>query len=108
MSKVVSALAAGALTVAATGAALAQQDIRFTVGVMNWQGTAAQVPVEITNPTGGAMRPQELACEFIAIGRVVGVDRQRVPALGPGDRVTINVMADVGGQLVDSVRCQVL
>ena len=105
MSKVVTALAAAVLTVAATGAARAQE-VSLTVGTMNWQGNAAQVPVEVVNGRGAPERARELVCEFIAVGRVLGTDRQRVPALGPGDRVTVNVMADVGGQLIDSVRCQ--
>jgi hypothetical protein len=108
MSKMVSALAAGILTLAASGAAHAQQDVTVRLGVMNWQGNAAQVPVEVVNTTGAPMRPSEMTCEFIAIGRVVGTDRQRVPPLAPGDRVTVNVMSDTGGQLVDSVRCQLL
>jgi hypothetical protein len=107
MVKVVSALA-GVLAVAAVGAAHAQQDLQYSVGVMNWQGNAAQAPVEIVNTTGAPLRPMQLSCEFVAIGRVIGTDRQRVPALAPGDRITINVMADVGGQLVDSIRCQLL
>jgi len=104
MSKVAGALAAGVLAVAVAGTAHAQE-VGLTVGVMNWQGNAAQSPVEIANRTGAPMRPGELVCEFIALGRALGVDRQRVPPLAPGDRVTVNVMADVGGQLIDSVRC---
>jgi len=107
MTKIGFALAVGLLSVAVGGAAQAQ-DATMNLGVMNWQGNAAQVPVEVVNTTGAPMRPSEMSCDFIAIGRVVGRDRQRVPPLAPGDRVTVNVMADTGGQLVDSVRCQLL
>ena len=109
MSKFVSALAVGIFSVAVGGAAHAQrQDVTINLGVMNWQGNAAQVPVEVVNSTAAPMPPSEMTCDFIAVGRIVGRDRQRVPPLPPGARATLNVMADTGGQLVDSVRCQLL
>lgn len=108
MSKLVTALAAGILALAATGAARAQELVDMQVGTMNWQGGAAQVPVDIGNISGALLRPYELICDFVALGRVAGVDRQRLPPLAPGDRVTLNVMADVGGQLIDSVRCRLV
>jgi hypothetical protein len=51
------------------------------------------------------MPPLDLTCDFVALDRVLGTDRQRVPALRPGERVNVTVTADVGGQLIDSVRC---
>ena len=107
MSRIVSALAAG-LLVAVAGAAHAQENVTFRIGVMNWQGNAAQAPVEISNTTGTPIRPAELGCDFISVGRVVGSDRQRVPPLAPGQAVTVTVSSDTGGQLVDSIICRLL
>jgi hypothetical protein len=106
MSRFVTACAAGVLLVAIGGAAQAQSDVSFTIGVMNWQGAAATAPVQIANTTGAPIRPSDLVCEFISIGRIVGTDRERVPGLNPGDRVTVNIHSDTGGQLVDAVRCR--
>jgi hypothetical protein len=108
MSRIVSAFVAGLLTVAAAGAAHAQENVTFRIGVMNWQGNAAQAPVEITNTTGAPIRPTELGCDFVSVGRVVGSDRQRVPPLAPGQAVTVSVSSDTGGQLVDSIICRLL
>ena len=107
MSRTFTACATGVLMVVIGGAARAQSgDVTFVIGTMNWQGNAATAPVEIANTTGAPLRPGLLACDFISIGRVVGTDRERAPPLGVGERTTITVSADTGGQLVDSIRCQ--
>jgi hypothetical protein len=90
------------------GAAQAQSEVSFVIGVMNWEGNAATAPVEIVNTTGSPLRPAEVSCEFISIGRVVGTDRRGVPPLAPGEHATIRVRSDTGGQLVDSIRCRIL
>jgi len=107
MSRIVSVLAAG-LLVAAAGAAHAQEAVTLRIGVMNWQGNAAQAPVEISNTGGAPLRPTEIGCDFVSVGRVVGSDRQRVPPLAPGQAATISVSSDTGGQLVDSIICRLL
>jgi hypothetical protein len=101
-------LAAGAMVAAVAGPACAQADVTLSIGVMNWQGNAAQAPVQIVNTTAVPMRAAELACEFVSVGRIVGADRQVVPPLGPGQQATVSVSADTGGQLVDSIRCRIL
>src|SRR5215471_16942939 len=108
MSRIVSAFAVGLLIFAAAGAAQAQDNVTFRIGVMNWQGNAAQAPVEITNTTGAPLRPAEITCDFISVGRVVGSDHQRVPPLAPGQSATISVSSDTQGQLVDAIICHLL
>jgi hypothetical protein len=105
MAKLTTALAACALALAATGAARAQE-VTMVVGVMNWQGNAATAPVTVVNGTGVPTPTMNLTCEFVAVGRVLGTDRQRVPPLAPGQEAVVTVTADVGGQLIDSIRCQ--
>ena len=51
------------------------------------------------------MARTDLTCDFVALNRVHGTGRQRVRALRPGEQVNVTVTADVGGQLIDSVRC---
>lgn len=80
-------------------------DIDMTVGVMNWQGNVAVTPVEFANGTGAPSPQFDVTCEFVAAGQILGTDRQRVRALMPGERTIITVSADVGGQLIDQVRC---
>ena len=106
MSKMVTACAAGILLIATGGAARAQSDVTFVIGTMNWQGNAATAPVDIANTTGAPLRLSQIACDFIAVGNVVGTDRQRVPPLGPGEHTTVTIRADTGGQLVDSILCR--
>jgi hypothetical protein len=107
MSRIFSACAAGCLIVAIGGAAQAQSgDVTFVIGTMNWQGNSATAPVDIGNTTGAPLRPGLLACDFVSVGRVVGTDRERTPPLGVGEHTTVTVSADTGGQLVDSIRCQ--
>jgi len=79
--------------------------VSIVVGTMVWQGDAALAPVGILNPSSAPMPPFDLACEFLALDRVLGTGRQRVPALRPGEQVNVTVAADVVGQLIDSVRC---
>ena len=106
MTRMFSGFAAGLLLVAAAGAAQAQEATTTRIGAMTWQGNAAQAPVEVTNTSGVPMRPTEIGCDFIAIGRVVGSDRQRLPPLAPGQSATVTVTSDTGGQLVDSIMCR--
>src|SRR5262245_15323043 len=106
MSRLVSAFAAGLLLAAAGGAAQAQEAITTRHGAMTGQGNAAQAPVEVTNTSGVPMRTTAIGCDFIAIGRVVGSDRQAIPALAPGQSATVTVMSDTQGQLVDSIICR--
>jgi hypothetical protein len=77
----------------------------MTVGAMSWQGNAAMVPIAFVNGTGAPIPQRDVTCEFVALDQVAGTDLQRVPALPAGGRVTITVLADVGGQPVDHVRC---
>jgi hypothetical protein len=107
MPRIATACAAGMLMLVIGGAARAQSDVTVVIGVMNWEGNAATAPVEVVNTTGVPLRPGELACEFISIGRVVGGDRRRLPPLAPGERATVRVSAETGGQLVDAIQCRV-
>jgi hypothetical protein len=81
------------------------RSVTVSMGAMAWQGNAAMVPVEVLNRTSAPTPQLDLTCQFVALGRVLGTDVQRVPALRPGERATITVISDVGGEPIDSVRC---
>jgi hypothetical protein len=100
------AMPMGSIPGDATPDARGDLPLLMTVGAMSWQGNAAMAPIEFVNATGAPMRQLDVTCEFVALGRVVGTDLERVPALQPGARVTVTALADVGGQPVDWVRCR--
>ena len=79
--------------------------VSMVVGVMEWQGNVAMVAVGLLNVTSAPISSFDLTCDFVALNRVLGTGRQRVPALRPGEQVNVTVTADVGGQLIDTVRC---
>jgi len=79
--------------------------VSMVVGVMDWQGNVAMAAVGILNVTSAPISSFDLTCDFVALNRVLGTGRQRVPALRPGEQVNVTVTADVGGQLIDTVRC---